>query len=309
LVSIPASKLVEDMRSIINNKTLSDVTFNVEGREIYATRAHLAARSDHFRALFYGGLRETSRPNEPVKVHDISYEGFMLIMEYMYTDLIPNHISVENAVELLIAAERYLLGRLKSLCEDLIRKSIDFDNVIQILLTAKKHRADGLVELCMDFVVEHETKLKALPQFKDLTEEPILLYELLMRRKAIEERPQDSRGGQHGGHYSDRNQNTPYGANASTPGSSHRGVAGGGGYNSAQNIQQTPNPSNRGSPGGGSHRSRTGTFSTPEHSPQHAFLAATQQQRISSGGGLIHGMIDNFLRGGNQPPPPPPPRR
>ncbi len=54
-VSIPPSHLVEDLRSIVNNSVLGDVTFLVEDMPVYATRSHLAARSDHFRALFYGG--------------------------------------------------------------------------------------------------------------------------------------------------------------------------------------------------------------------------------------------------------------
>jgi hypothetical protein len=35
------------------------VIFIVEGREIPANRSILAARSSHFRAMLYGGMRET----------------------------------------------------------------------------------------------------------------------------------------------------------------------------------------------------------------------------------------------------------
>ncbi|CAD7945856.1 unnamed protein product [Amoebophrya sp. A25] len=185
-VSIPPSHLVEDLRSIVNNPILGDVTFKVEGMPVYATRSHLAARSDHFRALFYGGMRETMKPEEAIEIPDISYEAFVTLLEYLYTDIIPDHLTTDTAVELLIGAERYLLQRLKALCEDLIRKGIDFDNVVPILLTAKKHRADGLKDICLEFIVHNETKMKTLPSFKDLTEEPMLLYDLLMRRKAIE---------------------------------------------------------------------------------------------------------------------------
>ena len=67
---------------------------------------------------------------------------------------------------------------------------MDHENCIPILLTAKKHRAEGLKELCMDFLLLHEAKMKSMSAFKRLTEEPMLLYELLMRRKAIAEGPQ-----------------------------------------------------------------------------------------------------------------------
>lgn len=36
----------------VNNKTLADVTFQVEGRPFYAHRIALLASSDHFKAMF-----------------------------------------------------------------------------------------------------------------------------------------------------------------------------------------------------------------------------------------------------------------
>ena len=57
---IPPPKLVEDMQRLIDNPTFSDVVFIVEGREIHAVRAHLGIRSEHFRALLFGGMREST---------------------------------------------------------------------------------------------------------------------------------------------------------------------------------------------------------------------------------------------------------
>lgn len=41
-------------------------------------------------------------------------------------------------------ALRYLLGRLKTLCEEAIRKSITVESVCTIFLLAHKHNAEGL---------------------------------------------------------------------------------------------------------------------------------------------------------------------
>ncbi|CAE7707724.1 glgB1 [Symbiodinium sp. CCMP2592] len=74
---------------------------------------------------------------------------------------------------------------LEALCEDIIRKSISIDNVVQIMMTAKAHRADGLKDICMasvqDFIITNEEKIKPTPAFKELIQEPTLMYELLMR--------------------------------------------------------------------------------------------------------------------------------
>lgn len=182
-VSIPPSSLVEDLRKLIDNPVLGDVCFLIENTKVYATRAHLAARSEHFRALFYGGMREASRrDDQPIMLPDVAHPVFMLLLEYIYTDRLGD-VSAETAVHLLIAAERFLLDRLKALCEDVIRKSISFDNVVQIMLAAKSHRAEGLKDICMDFVVANEEKIKQTPAFKELIQEPTLMFDLLMRRK------------------------------------------------------------------------------------------------------------------------------
>lgn len=180
-VSIPPSNLVDDLRKLINNPAFADVTFLVENQPVYATRAHLAARSEHFRALFYGGMRE-SGADEQIVLPDVAHPVFLLLLEYIYTDQVGD-ISSDLAVHLLIAAERFLLDRLKALCEDIIRKSISIDNVVQIMMTAKAHRADGLKDICMDFIITNEEKIKSTSAFRELIQEPTLMYELLMRRK------------------------------------------------------------------------------------------------------------------------------
>jgi len=194
-VSIPPSNLVDDLRKLINNPAFSDVTFLVEGQPVYANRAHLAARSEHFRALFYGGMRESSA-DEQIVLPDISHPVFLLLLEYVYTDQVGacpalttrthlGDINSDLAVQLLIAAERFLLDRLKALCEDIIRKSISIDNVVQIMMTSQAHRADGLKDICMDFIVTNEEKMKSTSQLRELIQEPALMYELLMRRKPV----------------------------------------------------------------------------------------------------------------------------
>jgi len=180
-VSIPPSNLVDDLRKLMNNPCFSDVTFVVEGQAIYANRAHLAARSEHFRALFYGGMRE-SGADEQIVLQDVSHPIFLLLLEYIYTDQV-GEISSEIAVNLLIVAERFLLDRLKALCEDIIRKAISVDNVVSIMMTAKAHRAEGLKDICMDFIISKEEQIKTTAAFRELIQEPTLMYELLMRRK------------------------------------------------------------------------------------------------------------------------------
>ena len=59
-IFIPPSMLVRDLRKLIDNPEFADIVFVVEGRKVHANRALLAARSDHFRAMLFGRMREAT---------------------------------------------------------------------------------------------------------------------------------------------------------------------------------------------------------------------------------------------------------
>merc|ERR1719352_797379 len=127
-------------------------------------------------------MRESEGAIGAIHLPDIMHPVFLALLEYIYTDKVGD-ISSDLAVHLLIAAERFLLDRLKALCEDIIRKSISIENVVQIMMAAKAHRAEGLKDICMDYIITNEEKIKSTSAFRELIQEPTLMYELLMRRK------------------------------------------------------------------------------------------------------------------------------
>ena len=79
-----------------------------------------------------------------------------------------------------MAAERYLLGRLRGLCEDSIRKSITCDNVISLFMASHRHRAIGLKEICLHFIIDNLDTVKKSRGFHVLKDEPDLLMEIIM---------------------------------------------------------------------------------------------------------------------------------
>ncbi|KAK6239205.1 hypothetical protein QUC31_004674 [Theobroma cacao] len=97
----------------VNNPTLSDITFLVEGKRFYAHRICLLASSDTFRAMFDGGYRE--RDAKDVEIPNIRWHVFELMMRYIYTGSV--NVEIDIAQDLLRAADQYLLDGLKHLCE------------------------------------------------------------------------------------------------------------------------------------------------------------------------------------------------
>eukprot|EP00948_MAST-09A_sp_MAST-9A-sp1_P001266 g1266.t1 len=146
-IVVPAPRLTHDLSMLIDNSDFSDVVFIIGDRKLHATRAILAARSEHFRALLYGSMKESylvedeesdndsdkdgemSRKSKrvvaEVKIHDISFETFRKVIEYLYTDRVTQiEKSVPQLIDLLIAAERFMLYRLKCITEGIAPNTI-----------------------------------------------------------------------------------------------------------------------------------------------------------------------------------------
>jgi hypothetical protein len=166
-VSIPSSQYLDHMLGLVNNRDLSDVTFLVEDKEVFANRAILASRSEYFHAMFYsGGMRESIQTCEearngipacdrkPIEIKNVSYLAFVKMLEFIYTDSVKN-MNLEIGIPLLVTSERFMLDRLKAICEDVIRQHVTINNVTGILLTSSRHNANGLKEIALEFVLSH----------------------------------------------------------------------------------------------------------------------------------------------------------
>ena len=171
-VSVPPPALVADLTRLINNPDLSDVTFLVEGQEVHANKSILAVRSEYFKVMLYGRMREglISSGDEgdgeeeytiakktcrgPIELQDVSHDVFLKVLEYLYTDAVRD-ITLDIGVSLLIISERFMLDRLKGLCEDSIRRDLSVDNVTGIYIASHRHNARGLKDIALEFILKN----------------------------------------------------------------------------------------------------------------------------------------------------------
>jgi hypothetical protein len=120
--------------------------------------------------------------NDAITVEDVTYPVFLKVLEFLYTDGVAGlGPGCDWALPLLIAAERFLLARLKGLCEDAIRQEICAGNVVATLLAAHRHRAEGLKDMCLEFLLAHLDHVKRSEGFAELKAEPDLLMEIILR--------------------------------------------------------------------------------------------------------------------------------
>ncbi|KAL8100814.1 ARM REPEAT PROTEIN INTERACTING WITH ABF2-like [Apium graveolens] len=148
----------------VNNSTLSDVTFLIEGKRFYAHRICLLASSDAFRAMFDGGYRE--KDAKDIEIPNIRWDVFELMMRYIYTGSVS--VDLDVAQDLLRAADQYLLDGLKRLCECAIAKDIAVENVSLMYDLSEAFNAMSLRHACIFFILEKYDELSALPWYSQL---------------------------------------------------------------------------------------------------------------------------------------------
>ena len=139
------------IRGLVNDEEFSDVTFMVENEPVYAHKALLAQRSNHFAAMFRSGMRESTERVIPIP--NMSRAVFLLLMEYLYTDAVK--IDLEHAVGLYIAADLYNLDRLRDMCCFVVRRNLNPENSGPLLEAATENHCQVLKDICMKYVVEN----------------------------------------------------------------------------------------------------------------------------------------------------------
>ncbi|XP_020978951.1 ARM REPEAT PROTEIN INTERACTING WITH ABF2-like isoform X1 [Arachis stenosperma] len=145
----------------VNNSTLSDVTFLVEGKRFFAHRICLLASSDAFRAMFDGGYRE--KDARDIEIPNIRWEVFELMMRFIYTGSVD--VTLDIAQDLLRAADQYLLEGLKRHCEYTIAQDISLENVSSMYELSEAFNAISLRHACILFILEQFDKLSARPGY------------------------------------------------------------------------------------------------------------------------------------------------
>ncbi|CAF0815842.1 unnamed protein product [Adineta ricciae] len=79
------STLSGDFENLFNKSDYSDIVLIVEYEQFYAHRIVLAARSEYFRALLYGGLRESQHTHSSIEIKECKSAAFRILLLYIYT--------------------------------------------------------------------------------------------------------------------------------------------------------------------------------------------------------------------------------
>ncbi|BAT10944.1 BTB/POZ and MATH domain-containing protein 2 [Oryza sativa Japonica Group] len=213
---------VESFGRLLDTKLGADVAFEVGGETFAAHRCVLAARSKVFDAELFGPMKEGTAASV-VRIDDMDADLFRGLLSFIYTDELPEredhggeketssddddddddddngaqsdqkHKQFTWLQQLIVAADRYDLQRLKLLCEEEMYDHIGEKTVETMLILADHHHCRVLKDACLGFLGSHGNLQKmmaadgldrVIKNFPSLTKEIIGRFAVVMANKS-----------------------------------------------------------------------------------------------------------------------------
>ncbi|KAG9403870.1 hypothetical protein AC1031_005364 [Aphanomyces cochlioides] len=179
-----SSTLCQNLEDAVGSSLYSDVMLVADSQSIHAHKCILVGRSDYFRALFCTNMREASWQTLEV---DVSYATMQRVLACMYCDSWVPPESGSDLLDLLVAADKYGIHRLKVLCE--VHAELTLENCMEILVLADMIHAPLLHEKAITFILNHLHVLAEAPSFIQLAKEyPSLMHEIIHHPSKNKER-------------------------------------------------------------------------------------------------------------------------
>ncbi|XP_065215176.1 speckle-type POZ protein-like [Planococcus citri] len=149
-LQIPRSERLEKFASMYRSDTFKDVLISVKGKNYSAHKVILAAYSPVFALIFK--LKGEKGSITQVKIHDVNEKVFGEMLRYIYTGRCKNLETL--ARDLLIAADRYRLDRLKMICADALLQKLSVENATDLLILANDFDIKELKSEVIRFIAE-----------------------------------------------------------------------------------------------------------------------------------------------------------
>ncbi|XP_052263784.1 BTB/POZ domain-containing protein 9-like [Dreissena polymorpha] len=164
------TSLSSNLGDLIDNSEYSDITLIVEDRRFPAHRVILAARSEYFRAMLYGGLLESQPGTSEIPLQDTSAKAFEALLKYMYTGKMNlTEVKEEHLLDILGMAHRYGFTDLEAAISDYLKAILNIRNVCLIYDLANIYSLQSLCEVCKDFMDRNATQILHSESFLQLS--------------------------------------------------------------------------------------------------------------------------------------------
>lgn len=164
------SELSDDLLRLLDNpSSFADATLKCESAEIPVHKCVLSIRSPVLAAMFTSQMQEGL--TSTLLVTDIKLDVLKATLKYIYSGKTDNLTDV-LAGDMLFAADKYQIDKLKSICVAKLKSSMKVDNITRILVLGELHDK-GLKAAALDFLcrLKRFSDLEKSEEWKSLEEE------------------------------------------------------------------------------------------------------------------------------------------
>ncbi|XP_044021024.1 speckle-type POZ protein-like [Aphidius gifuensis] len=158
-------QLISGLLSCLQNEKFSDIVLEVDGKELKAHKMILSIKSPVFSAMFDHESMKESRDNRVV-IKDIDVDVVKQMMEYIYTGKTPSKID-DCVHDLIGAAVKYQIDDLREICENNLMERMTVDNAVDTLIVADRYDAKELKNKVVEFIKQNVSIVDSA-DFKDL---------------------------------------------------------------------------------------------------------------------------------------------
>jgi hypothetical protein len=134
---------------------------------IAAHKYVLAVHSSVFRARFKTGMQEAS--NNTVTINDFPAPVVRAFVSFLYEDRCSRSILREHALQLWRMADKYEVAKLAQLCEHYLGTTVSAANAIELLVLAEEYSMGALRTKALAFVHANASSVLKEGHFPDLT--------------------------------------------------------------------------------------------------------------------------------------------
>ena len=156
--------LAQLIQNLYLNEEQSDIKIVCDDEEFPCHKFILSSRSDVFQVMF--STKESREELDGIlKIDDISAQTMRTFLKFMYKDALDKEDIDPN---LLIAAEKYNVKRLKNICTRQLLQSISTTNVMEIVVAAYLINDDFLLQKGSEFIFNNRGTIKKCAEWDDV---------------------------------------------------------------------------------------------------------------------------------------------
>lgn len=169
------SSLSDNLGELIENSEYSDITLVVENRKFPAHKVILAARSDYFRAMLFGGMLESQPGITEIELQETAAKPFEALLKYIYTGKM-NLLEVkqeEHLLDILGMSHRYGFVELENSISEYLKAILNIKNVCLIYDLANMYNLMSLCNVCKEFMDRNASHILNSEAFLSLSQSSV----------------------------------------------------------------------------------------------------------------------------------------